>query len=401
MADIHLSRKELYDQVWKTSMVKLAKQYGLSDVGLAKICKKHNIPRPTLGYWAKKYAGHNVHPIPLPAGDDVTIVISPNPYNQNNLKSRNTSFDKHPYKLNNEPITVPDRLSDPHPLIRQSSEILNASKVDEFGIITPSKKGCLDIKVSTDSLRRALRIMDTVIKVLEKQGYKVYLSEGHTKVEILDAVILFGIKEKLIKKEKRPAEHNLKGRYEFGHSFLLESREPSGDLGLIIHDVENFYADRCRKTWNDGVKSKLESHIGSFIEGLVTVAMAKKERDREREEERLRQIERQRQIEANRQMMADLRKRYLEEKKRVTGLISDAENWKRSKTVREFIEEVKIRAGSGVLIDLQEKPMEDWLKWACDQADRLDPFTESPPSILDQECPTQEAIDNYPYTRVR
>ena len=98
MGDVHLSRKELYDQVWKTSMVKLAQQYGLSDVGLAKICKKHNIPRPSLGYWAKKIAGQNVKPLPLPAGKDVTIVISPNPYNQNKLKTKNASHDDPLYK---------------------------------------------------------------------------------------------------------------------------------------------------------------------------------------------------------------------------------------------------------------------------------------------------------------
>ncbi len=38
-------RHELYEQVWTLPMSRLAKQYGLSDVGLAKICKRHNIVR--------------------------------------------------------------------------------------------------------------------------------------------------------------------------------------------------------------------------------------------------------------------------------------------------------------------------------------------------------------------
>lgn len=45
-----LTRKELYDLVWSKSMRALAKDFNLSDVGLAKICKKHNIPRPGLPY---------------------------------------------------------------------------------------------------------------------------------------------------------------------------------------------------------------------------------------------------------------------------------------------------------------------------------------------------------------
>jgi hypothetical protein len=54
---INFSRKELYYQVWSTPMIKLAKQYGLSDRGLAIICKKYNIPCPPRGYWAKLQAG--------------------------------------------------------------------------------------------------------------------------------------------------------------------------------------------------------------------------------------------------------------------------------------------------------------------------------------------------------
>jgi hypothetical protein len=46
---VTLSRKELYDQVWAEQMTKLAVRYGLSDVGLAKICKKYKIPRPPRG----------------------------------------------------------------------------------------------------------------------------------------------------------------------------------------------------------------------------------------------------------------------------------------------------------------------------------------------------------------
>jgi len=41
-------------------MQKLAKKYGLSDVGLAKVCKKLKNSRPGLGYWAKKAAGKHV-----------------------------------------------------------------------------------------------------------------------------------------------------------------------------------------------------------------------------------------------------------------------------------------------------------------------------------------------------
>jgi hypothetical protein len=57
-----VSRQELYAEVWSTPMIKLAKKYGLSDVGLAKVCKRNNIPRPGNGYWAKVAHGKKVEP---------------------------------------------------------------------------------------------------------------------------------------------------------------------------------------------------------------------------------------------------------------------------------------------------------------------------------------------------
>jgi hypothetical protein len=50
------NREELYEKAWSQPMQKLAKGYGVSDVGLAKVCKKLYIPVPGRGYWAKKAA---------------------------------------------------------------------------------------------------------------------------------------------------------------------------------------------------------------------------------------------------------------------------------------------------------------------------------------------------------
>ena len=386
-----ISRAELYEQVWTVPMARLAKDYGLSDVGLAKICKKERIPRPPRGYWARKAGGYNVKQLPLPKGEDVIIEITPNPHSENVYKRKDSLSELSPsQEFSEEPIVVPDRLSSPHPLIGQSSEILNGRQANELGIVNPPKEGCLDITVSKDCLRRALRIMDTILKVLDKRGYPVYLAQGRTKTKIREIAISFGISEKLVTRKKRPEDHDLKGSYQFGHSRLIDERAPSGDLSLTIHEAEDFYIYGCQQNWSDGKKARLENRIGSFIEGLETVALAKIERDKEREEEQRRKIERQRQLEEERRKRADLRRRYLEEEGRVTRLISEAENWKRSQTLREYIAEIESRTAAGELTLSLEKPLVEWLKWAKDQADRLDPFAPSPPSVLDEECPEEE-----------
>lgn len=61
-----MTRQELYDLVWQTPMIKLAKTYGLSDVGLRKICVKYDIPTPPAGYWAKRTHGKRVRQPALP-----------------------------------------------------------------------------------------------------------------------------------------------------------------------------------------------------------------------------------------------------------------------------------------------------------------------------------------------
>ena len=393
-----INRKELYKKVWETPITILSKEYGLSDVGFAKICKKHNIPRPPRGYWARKAAGYRVKQLPLPPGEDVTIEINPNSYSQNANKNKELVARMSSSKQSDEePIVVPDRLSNPHPLTKQSSEILYGRQSDAEGLVDPPKKGCLDISVSKASLRRSLRIMDTIIKTLEKQNYEVFLSKGNTKTKILEVSISFKIYEKVATKKIRPGEHNLDGRYQFGHSSFTEERVPSGNLCLTIHEAEDFYIYGCQQNWNDGKKSKLENRINSFIDGLVTVAIAKLERDKERKEEERRRIERQKQLEEERLKRAELRRRYLEEETKITELISEAENWKRSQILREYIAEIEKHKINGELPINLDKPLAEWLQWAYDQADRLDPLSPSPPSILDEECPEEEKNDfRYP-----
>lgn len=54
------SRDTLYMEVWEEPVKNLCKKYAISDVALAKVCKKLMVPLPGRGYWAKKRAGLRV-----------------------------------------------------------------------------------------------------------------------------------------------------------------------------------------------------------------------------------------------------------------------------------------------------------------------------------------------------
>jgi hypothetical protein len=73
------NRDELYEEVWATPMQTLAKKYGISDVGLAKIRRKLLIPVPGRGYWARKEAGQKVELAPLPQIKEKIALQKPQP----------------------------------------------------------------------------------------------------------------------------------------------------------------------------------------------------------------------------------------------------------------------------------------------------------------------------------
>jgi hypothetical protein len=70
---IEVTRQRLYDQVWSKPLRQLTKEYGMSDVGLSKLCRRHNIPLPSAGYWMKVVHGYTPHnpPSSLTANPDV------------------------------------------------------------------------------------------------------------------------------------------------------------------------------------------------------------------------------------------------------------------------------------------------------------------------------------------
>jgi hypothetical protein len=65
-----LSREELYARVWSEPISKLAMKLGISDVGLAKACRRANVPVPERGYWARLAAGQRMRWTPLPQQEE-------------------------------------------------------------------------------------------------------------------------------------------------------------------------------------------------------------------------------------------------------------------------------------------------------------------------------------------
>jgi len=270
---LSISRHELHKLLWSEPITRLAKKYGFSDVWLAKICRKYNIPRPGRGYWARKKAGEGVPITRLPKPADnpfIEIITHPEKPKSSGERRSNPFVDRIPKK-----IVVSVGLTRPHALIKETARILASSRENGSGILIPSKGEGLDVLVSRECLDRALRIMDTLIKALTEAGFKVSVSEGATLISIGDVYLKISLREELKRKRLRAEEHDLDGYYRFGYNLYADRTVPSGILFLMIDDQEVRYHMASRRTWRDSETKRLEDCLRSFIYGLIKAANIK------------------------------------------------------------------------------------------------------------------------------
>lgn len=181
--------------VWSKPLTHLAKEFDISDVGLAKVCRKHDIPLPGLGHWAKVAVGKKVKTIPLPhPEDDSQIDVGERSPTLRALYARKREWAAHEKQLlaTLPPIAVPEALDSPHRLTkatkkyfedleakiaradaRKRSPEIYTPPLGQHGRYTcPASKG-LDLTVSLGQLDRALLFLDTLVKALETQGFKI------------------------------------------------------------------------------------------------------------------------------------------------------------------------------------------------------------------------------------
>lgn len=144
--EVRLSRDELYDLVWSTPLSRLAHDFDVSDVALAKWCKKLNVPRPGVGYWAKVQAGHRVTKRKLPkATKDLPTAIYIN-------RIVHPSDAQPPCEPTFQPVEVHESLPDrPHDLIRFTRRALSKAKVEQ-GTTTMAALACSSAESPSSAL---------------------------------------------------------------------------------------------------------------------------------------------------------------------------------------------------------------------------------------------------------
>lgn len=280
--------------------------------------------------------------------------------------------------LSGRSITVSPSLDKPHPLVAKAKAILSKQKEGEKGIVAVPRLSSLDIKVSPKSLERALRIMDTIIKELESRKYKVALREVDgkysTAVTVEGEELPFGIDEKTTRTKRLLTKEELKNGWLRSLSDYTYEFKPTGLFALKIRNAEHY---NTRKLWSDSTSHKLETLVGSFLIGLMNASIAIKRRGIESEIKAKKEAE----FEKNRY---EALKKINEEEARIKKLEDNAESWQKSQLIRSYVAAVKEKAISDEAFG-KSNDVGVWSIWALQYADRLDPLTQSPPSILDEK----------------
>lgn len=367
-------RAKLLEEVWTEPVQTVALRYQLSDVGLKKLCSRLLIPTPPRGYWAKLKAGRTVpaRPALKPYNGNprhlYRFVAQPVPPTEVNVPVDERlepvlAFERDPANY----IQVPSRGTRWHHLVAATRDGFSAGFKDSRGIPLPRGKG-VDIAVSAEQRMRALRVMNTLIKALEKRGFKLVQGDHHVEVEMFGVRLPLSVFEATKRANYVPTPKQVAAKsrgeysywppYQYTPTGTLEIR--CGNGGAVI---------------KDSARAPIEEQLNQVVVLMARCAIGTL-RYRE-EQERLSQIRETRRREA-----LALKAIQDAEKKKLEQLIEDAQRWQQAEAIRAFlhVQEANVLK-TGAISDQQSSH----LAWARAKADWLDPLVRRPDAVLDQK----------------
>jgi len=362
-----LTREQLYALVWMEPVRKLAQKVGISDVALAKHCRKHDVPVPSRGYWAKLEAGIPVTQFKLPPSDL---------YTQNHVRlsgklgsgladRAKALAAEHPEPSVEElrdrlakrlgHITTPKTLKDPHRDIRALLTRDEALRANPNSWERPI--------FASPYQQRRLRILNGIFLGMAKVG-------GVARIT--------GYQGSNIRLEVGPhhLEAALEGYRGRGGGKFAPTWSKEANPDRLEFSLKNFgEMVQVPISWRDENDVPLQDRGTEIIIGIGVAAETRSRESRRRHQEWLikqaaeeAEAARRRQIELERQRQERLA---AEAKARLDALLLDADNLVRAERLRAYVARILASAPAGIPRD----QLETWSAYVRDQADRIDPQT--------------------------
>jgi len=326
------------------------------------MCKRLNIPLPENGYWQKIRYGKQVKIEKLPdnfkgqneiilneKGSDVENTDSPV------IKQRRLIEEIE--KNKNLTLRVPERLTNPNGLIINSKQYFEAVKHfdrskgwDNY----PTRLNVLNIDVSFEKLPRALRIMNTVIKLIKASNHEVKIKYNKTYAIIEGEEIEFRIREK--KRATLAKDHWGSTQYEH-----------TGELAFIIGD-----------NWKN---KEVKDDSVELLESKLSIILAKLELEGLRWKELHEEADRQRKLREERERIErELKERKENESRAFKKLFSQATRLHHANILRDYVQTVEAKVvKTGNISD----EMQNWIVWAKQKIEWYDPLINREDPLLD------------------
>ena len=358
METIELTRKELYEIVWSTTLSKLTQKYAYTNDGIKKICKQFEIPMPDGSYWSKlkfnkKFKKEKLNPI-FGGVDKIVLTIREegNPINVDNtpLTIRTKEIENDP----KAPLIVPEKLTKPDILIQNTKNYHLSRKNKDF--VRNDKLDTVSIYVEEANYNRALNIMDSFIKLLRHRGHSFRRDRNNygPKIVAYDVEFSWNIREKT----KRILSDKI---------YETATYIPTGIL--ILQIGESFRA----KEWVDGA-TKLVNRLSKVVAKIELDAIKELEW---REECRIYRIQEAEKEKLRKEFQAKRDKELLNTK----DLFKFAEYHNKANIIRDYISRVENQAPNN---NQDPTELKEWIKWANDKADWLDPLVNKSDELLNE-----------------
>lgn len=363
---VEFAREEMYEKVWAKPVLQVAKEIGVSDVAIAKACRRAAVPLPPRGYWAKPVAKRPKRPRlgQAPTTSEGPIKFSVfDPELTPQAQPKATKADGS--ALETGPIVIPGNWNAPHPLIAQALAQSKSGKVKEGRCVLERS---LDIRVSPAQIDRALLYMDSLIRSTEALGARWSVTEKGTQLIYLEVEIPVTLRESLRREEIKESSPDLaprrKGEWR-PNALDLTTRIEFLSTGQLSLELNAWTDVPVRRNWKDTATTKIEDKLQDLLKCLPRTAQAVKDRMDRWARETATAAEKQR-VEADaaeQSKLSEIRRRKLFQ-------LIGAQNI--SSQIRDLCEQVTQKLPS---LPQERRPtVEQWIAWALGEADKLDPL---------------------------
>jgi hypothetical protein len=262
---IETTRDELYAAVWNEPVETVAKRLGLSDVGLSKLCRRHNIPTPPRGYWARKTAGTHDPIPPLPVDNSGPAVITISKWTDAATAAAvpaavQQALDAEQLASAQIVVNLKRRLT--NRAVLAAREALRQATPNERGIVRTSKYEPLpDVRVAPASIPRALAILETWLDACAARGYTIKTAaDSRPQVQVLNTWFSLRVFERSIRIPNPNTAQLAKAKRLRPWDTHPQVFEPTGRLNLGL--VERTWdLHEWRETPNRPIEGQLNATI--------------------------------------------------------------------------------------------------------------------------------------------